>query len=138
MKHKFLALMTGLVVIALLITSPRADTGWDQAVRKEIGTYGETFRVYGTSVAGTAFFSASKNRPDGAYFNNSATTVWIGTVTATRNGQLHDNIQIGFPVLSSATFTLDGSFAGTLAFTCNEEVVKCEIRGLEGRVPAAN
>lgn len=134
-KNIILALAAGLMVMAGL-REPKADTGWDQAVRREVGRYAETAHVAGSSVAGTAFFSASKNRPDGVYFNNTASTIWIGTTTATRNNQHHDNIIIGFPVLSSSSFRLDGSFSGTLAFTCDYDVAVCHVRKLEGLVPA--
>lgn len=135
MKHKFLALMTGLVVIAAISSSPKADTGMDMATRKELGSYAETAKVAGSSTTGTEFIAAGNRRPDGMYFNNSATTIWIGTTTATRNNQLHDNIQIGFPILSSATFSLNGAFRGSTAFTCDQEVAQCEVRSFEGKVP---
>lgn len=134
-KNILLALVAGLVVLAGFRTPTQADTGWDGATRKEVGRYPETGRVYGSSVAGTEFMAATKNRPDGMYFNNTSSVIWIGTTTATRNNQHHDNILIGFPILSSATFSLNGAFSGATSFTCDREVAVCEVRKFEGRVP---
>lgn len=135
MKNTLYAILAGLIILAGNRTPSQADTGWDESTRKEVGRFIETGRVYGSSVAGTAFMSATQRRPDGSYFNNSASTIWIGTTTATRDNQHHDNILIGYPILSSAPFNLDGQMSGTLAFTCDREVAKCEIRLLEGRSP---
>lgn len=111
-----------------------ADTGREGATRKEIGSYMDIASVNGSSVAGTALFAASVSRPDGAYFNNTASVIWLGTTTATQDGVVHSNIANGFPVLSSATFSLDGSMSGTLSFTCNAGIATCNIRRLEGLV----
>lgn len=129
MKHLILV-----AILALFCGSiAGADTGHEGATRVEIGSYIETAVVAGTSVTGTAFITASVKRPDGVYFNNTSTTIWIGTTTATAQTN-HSNTTIGFPVLSSATFRLSGSMTGTLAFTCSNGTGACEIRRLEGLV----
>lgn len=111
-----------------------ADTGYEGAVRTERGSYGQVFKITGSSIAGTAFFSNSVKRADGTAFNNTSSTVWIGTITTTQQNRIHDNIEEGFPVLSSGTFPLDGNFTGTLYFTCDVSVASCEMRTVEGRV----
>lgn len=111
-----------------------ADTGWEGATRVEVGSYVETAAVTGSSFTGTAFASADKKRPDGVYFNNTASTVWIGTTSATAAMTAHNNVKIGFPILSSATFSLGGSMSGDIYFTCGPTVASCEIRKLEGKV----
>lgn len=113
----------------------RADTGHEGATRKEIGRTPFVSRVTGSSVAGTSFFSDSVSRPDGTAFNNTSSTIWVGTVTATQDRVTHSNIGQGYPVLSSGTFPLDGSFTGSWYFTCDAGVSACEIRTAEGRVP---
>lgn len=121
------------LVVVLCAGFSRADTGHEGATRQEIGSYGATGVVTGSSITGTAFADATVKRPDGAYFNNTASTIWVGTTTATfQTG--HSNITLGFPVLSSSTFGLGGSFTGTWAFTCDVGVAACEIRKLEGLV----
>lgn len=135
MKNILYALLVGLVIVAGNRTPTQADTGMDMATRKELGSYAETGRVYGSSTAGTEFAAAGNRRPDAMYFNNTASTIWIGTVTATRNNQHHDNILIGFPILSSATFSLNGQFRGAIVFTCDAGISKCEVRLFEGKVP---
>lgn len=106
----------------------------DHEIRVAIdrGTYVETASVSGSSVAGTAFFSAATKRMDGLMFNNTGTTVWIGTTTATQHGVEHSNITIGIPVLASATFSLDGVLTGELSFTCAVGVTACNVRALSG------
>lgn len=129
---------SAILVVALMLGALAlrvdADPGWEGATRKEVGTYIETAVVSGSSFTGTAFISATKSRPDGVYFNNTASTVWIGTTSATQNMTAHDNVKIGFPVLSSATFRLDGSMTGDLYFTCGPTISACEMRKLEGKV----
>ena len=114
-----------------------ADTGHEGATRKEIGSYPEMYKYTGSSVAGTAYFSATTKRPDGFCYNNTGTDVWVGSVTATQRGSasfLHDNINVGFPWKSSTTWSLEGSFTGAWYFTCAPTVSTCEVRCLEGKV----
>lgn len=122
------------LLVALILTlfagSARADH--DQKAAIDRGTFIETAVITGSSVAGTAFASASIKRMDAVYFNNTATVVWIGSTTATLNGGTHSNITTGIPLLSSATLSLGGVMSGAIAFTCNAGVATCEIRRLEG------
>lgn len=114
-----------------------ADTGHEGAVRIEQGSYPNMFKYTGSSVAGTAFISATVKRPDGVCRNNTASEVWIGSVSATQRGDgsfLHDNINFGQFLKASETWTLGGSFTGAWYFTCAPTVATCEIRCSEGRV----
>ena len=114
-----------------------ADTGHEGATRIEQGSYPQMFAYTGSSVAGTAFISATTKRPDGSCRNNTGTEVWIGTVSATQRGSasfLHDNINFGNFLKASETFTLGGSFTGAWYFTCAPTVATCEMRCSEGRV----
>ena len=131
-----LMVLAGLVVITLAAFQEpaKADTGHEGATRVERGSYGSMRKVAVSSTTGTNIWTASVKRPDGLCFNNTASTIWIGTVTATVNGALHSNIVEGFPLLSSATFRLDGSFTGTLAATCEVGTAACELRCLDGLV----
>lgn len=126
---KLIASLTLFIVPALLL----ADTGQDAATRVERGAYIDTLKVTGSSVTGTAIFSASTTRADGTCFNNSATNIWVSSNTTTQHNQVHTNIAFGYPVLSSATFPLDGQMTGSVAFTCDIGVAACEVRCVEGR-----
>ena len=117
-----------------LYATARADTGHEGAVRKEIGSYINVRRVTGSSTTGTEFIAASIKRPDGSFINNTASTIWVGTVSATQNNTMHDNIRGGYPVTSSQTFKLDGSMTGNAYFTCDVEVAACELRLIDGLV----
>ena len=137
MKKAALTLMGLWSLLALLHISSsyaRADTGHEGAQRKEIGSYLGVRRVTGSSVAGTEFFAASIKRPDGSCLNNTATTVWIGTVSATQHLTLHSNIVNGYPVTSTQPWKLDGSFTGNMYFTCSEGIATCEFRCADGLV----
>ena len=137
MKNKQLGIAYSIVFIIpfllLGILPSSADTGHEGATRIERGSYMETAVVTGSSITGTAFINSSVKRPDGAYFNNTASVIWLSTVTATHQ-TAHEAFRIGFPIASSATFSLDGSMTGTMAFTCNQTVATCEVRRIEGKV----
>ena len=133
MKRLPAILALGFMILAGLYLAPADGRGWEDASRKEIGQYGETFKVTGSSVAGAALLSATVLRADGSYFNNSPFVIWVGTTSATTHNGTHENQRIGFPILSSATFTLDGGFTGAWYFTCNQGVSACEVRGIEGK-----
>ena len=136
-KRLLILVLGGALVVALaaIFQEPaKADTGSEGATRIERGSYAAMRKVAVSSTTGTALWSASRKRPDGLCYNNSSTTIWVGTVTATMNGKLHSNITEGFPLLSSSTFRLDGSFTGALAATCDVEVTACELRCLDGLV----
>lgn len=131
------ALVLAVGIPALVPHPAPADTGHEGAVRQEIGSYGQMFKYTGSSVAGTAMFAATVKRPDGSCVNNTGTEIWIGTVSATQRGGaafLHDNINAGYPVKSTQTFNLGGSFTGDWYFTCAPTVASCEVRCVEGAV----
>jgi hypothetical protein len=111
-----------------------AAPGMIGGVTTERGTYANVRNVAVSSVTGTAFFSGSNLRLDGTCRNNSAFTLWVGTVSATINNALHTNIAQGFPVLSSETFKLDGQFRGTMYATCEAAVAACNLRCVDGMV----
>ena len=120
-----------LIVVALFVSvCARADHDGVSAIDK--GTYVDNARVTGSSIVGTAFPSNVAKLMDGMYFNNTATVIWIGSTTATIHLTDHSNITAGFPILSSATFSLGGKFPGFIYFTCNAGVSTCEVRRLEG------
>lgn len=132
-----LAALGAFIIPAMVPTPAPADTGHEGAVRIEQGSYGQMFKYSGSSIAGTAFVSDTVKRPDGMCRNNTATEVWIGTVSATQRGSasfLHDNINFGQFLKSSETFTLGGSFTGSWYFTCAPGISSCEVRCVEGRV----
>lgn len=121
-----------LALMALALAGP-AFADHDLKVAIDRGTYIEPAKVTGSSVAGTAFFSAAVKRMDGIAFNNTATTVWLSTTSATQDNVTHANIGNGFPLLSSATFSLNGIMSDALYFTCNAGTASCEVRVLEGK-----
>lgn len=124
------ALFCALGNIALL----QADTGWEGATRREIGTSAAVRSVNVTSTTGTALWSASTKRPDGVLFNNSASTIWIGTDSASYFAVEHPNITNGFPVLASSTFRLDGSYTGILYGTSGVGLGTLNTRIIDGQV----
>ena len=130
-KELFLAVGCFAALISLKVS---ADTGHEDATRIERGSYNNVRLVSGSSASGTEFFAASTKRPDGICRNNSGSTVWIGTVTASQHATTHSNILYGFPILSTETFKLDGSNTGAWYFTCNTGVASCEFRCLDGLV----
>lgn len=136
LKDVMIGISAVIIPIALAIgyNVSHADTGHEGATRKEIGSYADVRRVTGSSVAGTEFFSASIKRPDGSIVNNTASTIWIGTMSATQHNTMHDNIRSGYPVTSTQPFKLDGSMTGNLYFTCDVGVASCEVRAIDGLV----
>ena len=120
----------GLVLAFAFCTPAGADH--DNTAASDKGTYIQVAKVSGSSTAGTAFFSANIGRMDGLVFNNTATTVFIGTVTASEHGSTHSNILNGTPILSSSSFSLGGLMSGPIYFTCSSTVASCEVRTLEG------
>lgn len=112
-----------------------AETGWENATRKSIGETITVASVDVDSFTGTALFSASFKRPDGSVFNNSAFTIWVGTVTGTYSAPYqHPNITTGFPVLASSTFRLDGSYTGVLYGTSDATRGTINVRTISGTV----
>ena len=104
MKSLFLvfSLVAGGIALDLL----SADTGWEGAVRKEVGSYPETRFVTLSATEDTLIASASKSRPDLTCMNNTAYTIYIGS-----NAAGATLLNFGFPILSSATFNL-GAMTG--------------------------
>ena len=101
---RFLAFLAFLIIPFTL----RADP-WNAAVSKNCGNYIQTYSVTVSSITPTllvdpavAILSACID-----IFDNSANTVWIGTNTATLQ-------TTGFPILSSKTYTTDGSYTGSV------------------------
>lgn len=133
----FSLFLTGIVAFIIgtcFYLDVRADTGRENATRIERGETLTLNNVSVSSTTGAAIFAASFKRPDGLCFNNTSTTVWVGSVTATIDRQVHTNIIQGIPVLSSTTFKIDGQFTGPIYATCNDGVAACEMRCLEGTV----
>lgn len=108
----------------------RADH--ERVVANDKGTYMRSFVVTPSSTSGTAVLSVSAKRMDAILFNNSPVIVWLGTTSATQDNQLHENIRIGMPILSSATFSLGGKWTGGLFATCDVGQTLCPIHVLEG------
>ena len=100
-KSEYLALfLTALVGMVAVAGSVRADTGAEAAPRLEEGRTLENDAVNISTGDARRIIGGSANRPGLAIFNNTAFTLWIagGTSSAT--------VAAGFPVISSATFTL--------------------------------
>jgi hypothetical protein len=109
-----------------------ADTGHEGAARIERGSYNDVRKVTLSSTTGTALWDASVKRPDSVCYNNSASTVWIGTVSASEFTLAHPNIAEGFPIVSSGTFSFDGSHTGAVYAT--SEAAAAEMRCFDGLV----
>ena len=102
---RFFVCVVGLIGSASVSFS---DTGHDGAVRKEGGRKIETRSIAVTTHTATLIIDVSIYRPDETCINNSAYTLWIGSQAA---GVTLSNI--GFPIVSSATFKTD-SFTGSM------------------------
>ena len=127
-------ILAAVIGMGIMSDNIKADTGHEGASRREMGSYAETRLVTLSSSTGTNLFGASVSRPDGMCFNNTSGTIWIGTTTATATAVPHSNMRMGFPLLSSSTFRLDGSFTGTIAGTCDAGVLSCTLRCVDGLV----
>jgi hypothetical protein len=127
-----IAMLGLLACTEIFINTAKADTGWQSATRKALGSYINVRLVTLSSTTGTALFDATHLRPDGMCRVNDANTVWIGTVAATVNSEEHYNIVNGFPILSSETFKLNGSMTGAIYGTCGTGVSSCELRCIDG------
>lgn len=123
-----------LLVVALICLEALAFADHDARVALDRGSYIETSSVTGSSTTGTSFISPDSKRMDGLLFNNTSSTVWIGTTTTTIDGVQHSNITLGIPVLSSSSFKLDGMMSAVLYFTCNVGVSTCNVRVIEGKI----
>jgi hypothetical protein len=98
-----------LLLLMLLFPSMAFADRWDAAISRNAGNSPVTFAVNVTSVAPVAITDSSYGVQSATIdiFNNTAFTLWIGTNTTTLQGT-------GFPILSSTTYTTDGTFTGTL------------------------
>lgn len=128
-------ILTVLLAMFAGVAALRADTGHEGAVRTERGSYAGTRLVAMSSTTGTALFPASVKRPDGMCINISASIMHISTISTTVNQRYHDSLILGFPVASSGTFQLDGSFTGALYGTCDVNVASCYAKCIDGLVP---
>lgn len=126
--------MFALVFVLLGTFSLYADTGHEGATRKEIGSYVNVRSVTLSSTTGTALWDADTKRPDGTCRALGGFAIWVGTVSATVNGQAHTNIANGFPVFSSETFKLDGSMTGVVYGTADTGVSSVDVRCVDGKV----
>lgn len=102
---KKLLLFLATLSIPLLV---RADR-WDLAGSRNAGNYVETYSTtVSTSAATLIVTSASAIKSANIdIFNNSAYTIWVGTNTTTL-------MTTGFPILSSKTYTVDGTYTGDI------------------------
>ena len=129
-----LTLFAALLNICALKANASFGSGWEGATRKAISEQDLAVRrITASSTTGTAIWAASKTRPDGVCFNNSAYTVWIGTASGSYFAVEHPNITNGFPILSSGTFNLDGSMLGAAYVTSGVGVATADIRCLDGQ-----
>lgn len=135
LKDRFaIFVLAGSLVLGYSLGPAKADTGSEGATRTERGSYVETRVLTVSSTTGTSLFAANTKRPDGMCFNNSAFTLYLGTTSATTENAKHENIRIGFPVTSSSTFRLDGSFTGGLFATADDKVASIEVKCIDGLV----
>ena len=82
---------------------------WNEAKSKNSGNYIRTYSVTVSSSAATELVSQASAilSANADIFNNSAYVLYIGTNTTTLESA-------GFPILSSKTYTLDGTYTGTI------------------------
>ena len=125
--------MKKFLIAALFLIAPGAWADHDAKVAKDVGSYVATAVVTAASNTGTAFLSPDLKRMDAILFNNTSAAVWIGTTSATIDRNTHSNISMGIPILSSATFSLNGVMSDALYVTCNPGTAACAVRVLEGK-----
>lgn len=96
-------------ILFLLLPGLAFADRWDSAVSKNAGNYLETYTTPVSSTTATLFIDGANGVKSSNIdiFNNSPMTLWIGTNTATLR-------VTGFPILSSTTFTLDGTHTGSV------------------------
>ena len=132
--EKIFLVVVGLCICADIIGKTWADSGYEAATRIERGSYIDIRVVSVSSTTGATLMSASVKRPDSICYNNSASTVFIGTTSATMDAVTHSNITNGFPITSSATFKLDGSMSGNVYATADIGVASVNVRCIDGLV----
>ena len=115
-----LSLLGALLNLSAIRSSAEIGGGWNGGQRVTVGEFAAVRSVTASTATGTALFSASKARPTAMCFNNSAYTVWVGTdANSYAVSDAGPNVLNGFPILSSGTFQLDGSYQGALYVTAN-------------------
>ena len=114
------AMVFGFAVVAM------SQSAYDTGVWLQKGQYSAFRKISLAATAGTLIWSADTQRPDSICRNNTAVTVWISSVTTT------EAFSIGFPVLSSETVKLGGSYSGSIYGLCNSGT--CDIRCWDGKV----
>lgn len=105
---KFLVGVFGMAVAVFLLGHlfdplARADTGWEGAPRLEEGRTFENYAVNCPTGTARQILGATVRRPATAIFNNSGYVVWLAGTTSSAT------VAIGFPVLSSGTFSFYGN-----------------------------
>lgn len=129
-KKVALFVLGGLFAIAMMAAlKADADTGFEAATRREVGSYVESRTVSVSSSAATALLTWNVKRPDSTCFNNSAYTVWLGSAAT---GTTLSNI--GFPVLSSATFRLESMTGSVYGLADNAAGGSIDVRCFDGLV----
>lgn len=113
--------------LGLFVEYGMADTGFEGATRIEKGSYSQTRSITMANNAPTVIAAASVKRPDILCFNNSAYTLWLSTGAAGTTA-----VNMGVPVLSSATFNL-GAFTGPVSGTLDASGVG-DVRCWDGLV----
>lgn len=127
--------MRSMLLAVLTFLAVWASADHDSKTATDKGSYVATAKITGSSIAGTAFLSADIKRMDAVVFNNTSSTIFVGTTSLAIAvvDSTHSNILIGVPILSSATFSPQGILSDNLYFTCNSGVATCEVRVLEGK-----
>ena len=85
---------------------------WFNAVSRNAGNYPETYSVTSTTSTATECVddATAIKAANIDIYNNSAFTIWVGSNTTTLQ-------TTGFPIKSSQTYTLDGTYTGSLYCT---------------------
>ncbi len=132
---KRISILSGMLLLACILAelmAPTAEANYQMTTRNYVGSYIQTYVVSGSSDTGTAILTGNSKRADSMCFNNTSSTVWIGTTSTSIPMDEHSNIEIGFPIISSATFSLGGAMTDLMYLTCNTGVSACELRCMEG------
>lgn len=87
---------------------------WDAAVSRNAGNSAASYSTTVSTSAATKIVDGSIGVQSATIdiFNNSAYTIWVGTNTTSL-------VTTGFPILSSTTYTTDGTYTGDLYGTAD-------------------
>lgn len=101
---KYLAFLGLLLLPAFALADP-----WDAAVSQNAGNYVESYPVTVSSTTATQLIdpTIAIKSANIHIVNNSAFALWIGTNTSTL-------LTTGYPVFSSSTYSLGGTYTGSL------------------------